>query len=155
MVKELSGYPVQNCPSGISLFWGGPVGRGGIVYDTVWMGCPRRTPWIMLRRPVCFRILSSPLTSVSIFSVCCYSIVSISLDTPERGRWSRTRSNKGRRNFVLTLQTLSSCELTLRAITLHGPPTPFVSLAFGSFLVWQIVCFRSFDHANLFSAQFF
>jgi hypothetical protein len=32
-----------------------------------------------VRTPVCFRILSSSLTSVSIFSVCCYSIVSISV----------------------------------------------------------------------------
>ncbi len=31
-MKELPGYPVQNCPSGSFLFWGGPVGRGGIVY---------------------------------------------------------------------------------------------------------------------------
>ncbi len=50
---ELLCYPVQNCPSGSFLFWGGPVGRRGIVYDIVWMGCPRRTPWTMLRRPVC------------------------------------------------------------------------------------------------------
>ncbi len=34
----------------------------------------------MLRTPVCFRILSSSLTSVSIFSVWCYSSVSISVD---------------------------------------------------------------------------
>ncbi len=40
---------------------------------------PRRTPWMMLRTPVCFCILSSSLASVSIFSVCCYSIVSISV----------------------------------------------------------------------------
>jgi hypothetical protein len=33
----------------------------------------------MLRTPVCFRILSSSFTSVSIFSVCCYYIVSISV----------------------------------------------------------------------------
>ncbi len=66
-VKELPGF----------LFWGGPVGRFGIVYDNVWRGCPRRTTWMMLRTPVCFRILSSSLTSVSIFSVWCYSSVSI------------------------------------------------------------------------------
>jgi len=35
-----------------------------------------------LRTPVCFRILSSSLTCVSIFSVCCYSIVSISVVGP-------------------------------------------------------------------------
>jgi hypothetical protein len=33
----------------------------------------------MLRTPVCFRILSSSLTSISIFSVWCYSSVSISV----------------------------------------------------------------------------
>jgi hypothetical protein len=33
----------------------------------------------MLRTPVCFRILSSSLTSVSIFSGWCYSSVSISM----------------------------------------------------------------------------
>jgi hypothetical protein len=53
-VKELPGYSVQNCPSGSFLFWGGPVGRGGIVYDIVWKGCPRRIPWTMFRTPVCF-----------------------------------------------------------------------------------------------------
>ncbi len=52
-VEELPGYPVQNSPSGGFLFWGGPVGRGGIVYDIVWRRCPRRTPWMMLRTPVC------------------------------------------------------------------------------------------------------
>ena len=51
-VKELPGYPVQNSPSG-NYFWGGPAGRGGIVYDIVWRRCPRRTPWMMLRTPVC------------------------------------------------------------------------------------------------------
>ncbi len=66
-MKELPGYPVQNYPFGSFLSWGGPVGRKWIVYDIVWIGCPRRTPWIMLRTPVCCRILSSSLTSVSIF----------------------------------------------------------------------------------------
>ncbi len=51
-VKELPGYPVQNSPSG-NYLWGGPAGRGGIVYDIVWRRCPRRTPWMMLRMPVC------------------------------------------------------------------------------------------------------
>ncbi len=51
-VKELPGYPVKNYPSGSFLSWGGPVGREGIVYDIVWMGCPRRTPWTMLHTPV-------------------------------------------------------------------------------------------------------
>ncbi len=41
-VKELPGYPVQNSPSG-NYSWGGAVGRGGRVYDIVWMGYPRRT----------------------------------------------------------------------------------------------------------------
>ncbi len=58
---------------------GGAVGSGGKVYDIVWMGCPRRKPW-----KCCFRILSTSFTSVSIFSVCCYSSVSISVDIPAR-----------------------------------------------------------------------
>ncbi len=80
-VKELPGYSVQNCPSVNFLFWGGAVGRWGIVYDIVWMGYPRRTPWTVLRTPVCLRILSMSFISVSIVSVCCYSSVSISVDT--------------------------------------------------------------------------
>ncbi len=51
-VKELSGYPVQNSLSG-NYSWGGAVGRVEIVYDIVWMGCLRRTPWTELRTPVC------------------------------------------------------------------------------------------------------
>ncbi len=53
--------------------------RNTVVYDIVWMGSPRRTTWTVLRTPVCFRILSTSFTSVSIFSVCCYSSVSISV----------------------------------------------------------------------------
>ncbi len=44
--------------------------QGGTVYDNVWMGCPRRTLWTMLCTPECFRILSTSLTSVSIFFSC-------------------------------------------------------------------------------------
>ncbi len=72
-VSELPGFPVQNCQSRSFLFWGGAVDKGGIVNNIVWMGCPRRTPWTMLRTPVCIRILSTSFSSVSIFSVCCYS----------------------------------------------------------------------------------
>ncbi len=53
-VKKLPGYPVQNSPSGGFLRWGGTVGSGGVVYDIVWMWCPRRKPWTILRTPVCF-----------------------------------------------------------------------------------------------------
>ncbi len=53
-VKELPGYPVQNSPSGGFLIWGGTVSSEGVVYDTVWMGRPRRKPWTILRTPVCF-----------------------------------------------------------------------------------------------------
>jgi hypothetical protein len=42
------------------------------------MGCPTRRPWTKLRTPV-GRILSTSFSSVSIFSVCCYSTVSISV----------------------------------------------------------------------------
>ncbi len=43
------------------------------------MGCPRRTPWTVLRTPVCFCILLTSFTSVSIFSVCCYSKIEMTL----------------------------------------------------------------------------
>jgi hypothetical protein len=38
---------------GVSFLEGGPVGRGGIAYDIVRMGYPGRTPWTVLRTPVC------------------------------------------------------------------------------------------------------
>ncbi len=62
--------------------WEFPVLRGVCWqgWISIWIerrGCPRRTP-CNLRTPVCFRILSSSFTSVSIFSLSCYSIVSIS-----------------------------------------------------------------------------
>ncbi len=41
---------------------------------------PQKDTLDNLRTPVCFRILSSSFTSVSIFSLSCYSIVSISVD---------------------------------------------------------------------------
>ncbi len=44
-----------------SLRGGGAVGSGGIVYDIVWMGCPRRTPWqccVHLSASVFYRRLS-------------------------------------------------------------------------------------------------
>ncbi len=52
-VKVLQGYHVQNSPSGSFLLWGGALGSEGVVYDIVWRRCPRRTPWMMLRTPVC------------------------------------------------------------------------------------------------------
>jgi hypothetical protein len=45
-VKELPGFSVQNCPYGSFLFLffdGGTAGSGGIIYDIVRKGCPRRT----------------------------------------------------------------------------------------------------------------
>ncbi len=83
-VQELPGCPVQNCPSGSFLFQGGLSAGGGgdnTVYDNVQIGSPRMTPWAwtMLRTPVWIRILSTSLTSVSVFSVWCYSSVSISV----------------------------------------------------------------------------
>jgi hypothetical protein len=42
-------------------------------------GMPQKDTLDNLRTPVCFRIPSSSFTSVSIFSVSCYSIVSISV----------------------------------------------------------------------------
>ncbi len=40
-------------------FLRGSCRQGGIVYDIVWMGDPRRTPWTVLRTPVSYRRLSS------------------------------------------------------------------------------------------------
>ncbi len=53
-----------------------------------------------VRTPVCFRILSSSLTSVSISSVCCYSIVSISVVGGLDGS-----------NSILSVCLLTSCSL--------------------------------------------
>ena len=74
-LKELLGYPVQNCPSGSFLFWGGPAGRGGVVYDIVWRRCPRRTPWMMLRTPVCsYPIIVTHLSFNFLWLLLLYSI---------------------------------------------------------------------------------
>jgi hypothetical protein len=79
-VKELPGYPVQNSPSWSFLFGGGSVGGGGgELYMIFFEWDAQKETLENVRTPVCFRILSSSLTSVSIFSVCCYSIVSISV----------------------------------------------------------------------------
>ncbi len=62
-VKKLPGYSVQNSPSRSFLLWGGAVGSGGIVYDIVRMGCPRRTHWkccVHLCASVLYRRLSPP-----------------------------------------------------------------------------------------------
>ncbi len=56
---------------------------GGIVYDNVSMGCPKGTPSTKLRTPVCFLILSTSLTLVSVFSVCCCYSRGIYLGDPD------------------------------------------------------------------------
>jgi hypothetical protein len=56
---------------------GGWKWRGGIWYYE--NGMPQKDALDNLRTPVCFRILSTSFTSVSIFSVWCYSSVSISM----------------------------------------------------------------------------
>ncbi len=59
-------------------FLGGPVGRGGMYMILCEGDAPEGHPgWCCVH--LCARILSSSLTSVSIFSVCWYSIVSISM----------------------------------------------------------------------------
>ncbi len=73
-MKALPGCPVQNCPSGSFLFWGGAVGSGGIAGITS-EGNPGKCAYTS----VCFRILSTSFRLVSIFSVWCYSSVSISM----------------------------------------------------------------------------
>ncbi len=53
-------------------------------------GMPQKDTLDNLRTPVCFRILSSSFTSVSVFSVSCYSILSISVvHTVWGGGWWR------------------------------------------------------------------
>ncbi len=104
---------------GVSFFEGACRQR----YDIVWMGCPRRKPWIMLRTPVCFRILSSYLTSVSIFSVCCYSKVSIS--------WWRMKKcilsvqiecgETGRENITYYLSSSTTTSATASPTSLSRP----------------------------------
>jgi hypothetical protein len=85
-VKELPGYPVQNSPSGSFLLWGGALGSEGVVLYMIL--CEGDAPeghlgWCCVH--LYARILSLSLTSVSIFSVCCYSIVSISMVTHSPG----------------------------------------------------------------------
>ncbi len=90
-VEELPGYHVQNSPSGSFLFWGGPVGRCGIVYDIVWRRWPRRKPWLMLRTPVC----SYPIivTHLSFNFLCLLLLYSIYLKGRSECilRWSSCR----------------------------------------------------------------
>jgi hypothetical protein len=50
------------------------------------MEMPQKETLENVRTPLCFRILSLSLTSVSIFSVCCYSIVSISVVCPQSSK---------------------------------------------------------------------
>ncbi len=63
-------------------------------WTSIWYcekGMPQKDTLDNLRTPVCFRILSSSFTSVSIFSVSCYSIVSISVIqtvTRSKSYWS-------------------------------------------------------------------
>ncbi len=66
--------------------WEFPFLRGGCRQwgNNIWYcvnGMPQKDTLENVRTPVCFRILSSSLTSVSIFSVWCYSSVSISVLT--------------------------------------------------------------------------
>ncbi len=80
-VKDLPGYPVQNSPSGSFLYWGGSVGRGGIVYDIVGMGCPEGNPGkCAYTCMLSYSIVS--LTSISIF--CLLLLYSIYLCGPSR-----------------------------------------------------------------------
>ncbi len=67
--------------------WEFPFLRGGCRQwgNSIWYwvnGTPQKDALENVRTPVCFRILSSSLTSVSMFSVWCYSSVSISVVTP-------------------------------------------------------------------------
>ncbi len=59
---------------------GGSWKWGSIVFDIVWRRCPRRTPWMMLRTPVC----SYPIivTHLSFNFLCLLLLYSIYLNGP-------------------------------------------------------------------------
>ncbi len=102
MVKELLGYPVQNCPSGSFLSWRGPVGRGGIVH--IWYcvnGMPQKET---LDNVACTCMLSYPivvshygfnfLCLLLLYSIylCGWADAKPSLKTPRAGqRWPADR----------------------------------------------------------------
>jgi hypothetical protein len=78
MVKELPGYSCTELSLWEFPFFKGACRQGG---NSMWYclnGMLQKETLENVHKPVCFRILSSSLTSVSIFSVCCYSSVSIS-----------------------------------------------------------------------------
>ncbi len=117
----------------------GAVGSGGIVCDIVWMGCPRRTPWTVLRTPVCCCLLSTSFTSVSIFSVCCNSSVSISVPgtylcwkLPEQGPVPTSAGNHHNRSRDRPLlenhQNMGPVPTSAGKPPEHGP---------GTFLCWK------------------
>ncbi len=78
-VKELPGYSVQNSPSGSFLSWGGPAGRGGIVWYCV-NGIPQKDTrdWgTVLRTPVAF-VSYRRLSSQFQFSLSAVTLVYLS-----------------------------------------------------------------------------
>jgi hypothetical protein len=121
-VKELPGYPVHNCPSGSFLFLRGDCRQGGNSIRYCVNGLPQKETLDKLRTPVCFRILSSSLSSVSMFSVCCYrySIVSISVGLPytrgKRGSFDQSRERRHRTAkhiyYLLTCYDICSNKFT-------------------------------------------
>jgi hypothetical protein len=102
------------------------------------MGCPRRTPWTVLRTPVCCCLLSTSFTSVSIFSVCCNSSVSISVPgtylcwkLPEQGPVPTSAGNY--RNRARYLPLLETARVGARDIPLLETTTTGV----GTDLCWK------------------
>ncbi len=73
------------------------------VWTRIWYcekGMPQKDTLDNLRTPVCFRILSSSFTSVSIFSVSYYSIVSISVVTHNCYSSFRLAESRNRLSFI-------------------------------------------------------
>jgi hypothetical protein len=97
-VKELPGYSVQDSP-----YCGN--------------GMPQKETLDKFRTPVSFRILSSSLTSVTIFSVCCYSIVSISVAISMPIAYTKTRTFEGQKELAHTMVRL---QLILFSISIGG-----------------------------------
>ncbi len=132
-VKELPGYPVRNSPSGGFLLWGGALGSEGVVYDIAWRRCPRRTPWMMLRTPVC----SYPIivTHLSFNFLCLLLLYSIYLNDPTLHRIYTANTVHNMSNVACTSTTHSLVFLSCNHLVypMNPPPPPSVPCLY----TWQ------------------